>query len=199
MIGLLAIGFLLLLGATSRKPSPESPESPDMPSSAAPPVFDPGTGTIAPPKSSTTAPGAPSTPSAIVPLSPTGTSTVTQPKSPSPPAGPPPPATLIPQPKDATGNLPNITRPLARVGFNPEEAHKLAPQVYASVVRGQRAADVRLLKRFQELADLWPRDGIYGPRTAGALEYYLARPGGAPPPKTPVPHTRDKRVIPYAL
>lgn len=109
----------------------------------------------------------------------------------------PPAPTMIQQPAGASGNLPTITRPLARQGFSPDGAHKLALEVYAAVVKGPSPQARELVRRFQLLADLMPRDGVYGPRTAGALAYYLARPGVTV--KAPLPHTKDKRIVPYAL
>lgn len=189
-------------GTGERRPALPPPAVDQRPSAPrAPEVYDPGTGErrpALPPPAVDQRPSAPrdEQPPSLPAIPSTPTSTTSAKPRADAPVEPP---TMIPQPKGATGNLPNITRPLARQGFNPEQAHKMAPQVYAQVLKGPVPATRTIVRQFQVAADLMPRDGVYGPRTAGALEYYLARPGGAAPPKTPLPHTKDKRIIPYAL
>lgn len=135
----------------------------------------------------------PTTPPPAIPNARTSTTTAPPPDV-EVPVGPRQP---VKQPPGTTGNLPNITRPLGRAGFNPEVAHKLAPQVVASLRRGPQRYSKALLVAFQKAADLDPADGVYGPRTAGALEYFAAVNGK--PAKVPQPWTTDKRVIPYAI
>ena len=74
----------------------------------------------------------------------------------------------------------------------------MAPRVLADLKKGKEKYSRQLLKQFQTASDLSPVDGIYGPRTAGALRYYIAETGKSPP-ETPQPFTTDKRIIPYAI
>lgn len=110
---------------------------------------------------------------------------------------PKPPVQIIPQPKGTTGNLPNETRPLGTSNFNPERAFALAPQVLDALVKRPQLARPLVLE-LQRCADMQPTDGVYGPRTAGALQYFAQR-EGQPAPKIPPPYTKDKRIIPYRI
>lgn len=165
----------------------------EVPNADAPPSSEPPRALV---------PYTPPAPPPPVPLQPPPGSTrpAAPPARPAAPAAPTGPAAPVKQPPGTTGNLPNITRPLGRAGFNPEKAHQLAPAVLASIRNGPvmfSKADKARLIDFQKAADLDPADGIYGPRTAGAVEFYASQSGQ--PAKAPPPWTKDKRVIPYAI
>ena len=107
---------------------------------------------------------------------------VTPPAPPQGPSGPPGPGAppLGPPPPGVADKV----KDRARLDQAAETAKTLA----AALKRHKRAVDRKLVAAFQKLAGL-TADGVYGPKTAGALQWYT---GEAIPPLT------GKGFTPYA-
>lgn len=199
LAALLAFGRRGPTGPTAPTGAPEAADAPQAPQTTWDPTTNARTPAGVAPQSTAPAPGAlvPSFPGAPAPT----------PVEPTEPIAPPAnqleaklmtaPSPVVKQPPGATGNLPNITRPMGTSNFNPPLAAQLAKALRAELRKPPQKVRRAVVLAFQKAADLQPVDGVYGPRTAGALRYYLADASGKA--DVPPPFTRDKRIIPYGI
>ncbi len=126
----------------------------------------------------------------------TSTSATTPDRATVTPPGPPQGPSVPPAPPTAPGQAPgaSLGPPPPGVADKVKDRARLdqaadtAKTLAAALKRHKRAVDRKLVAAFQKLAGL-TADGVYGPKTAGALQWYT---GEAIPPLT------GKGFTPYA-